>query len=90
MSHDALRDQIAAALAKRDMRAFKSMLTNPNYQSGSNVRFKDWTVRLAGLDEAATKDVLGQLQAELQGTPLFPLASKIGGRVSSDMQFQAL
>ena len=40
------------------------MLTNPDYRRGSNARFKEWTVRIAGLDEAAARAVLDQLQSD--------------------------
>ena len=65
-------------------------LTNPNYLPGSSARFNEWTVRFGGLDEAASRACSSSLQGEVQSTPLFPLASKIGGRVSSNMQFQAI
>jgi SecD/SecF fusion protein len=90
MSHDALRDQIALALKKEGHPGVQVTLANPEYRTGSGARFVEWTVRLAGLDEAATRSVIERLQSELQGTPLFPLANTIGGRVSSNMQMQAL
>ena len=64
---------------------------NPELSPGSGIRFKDWTVRFVGLDEAAAQTVCSnRLQREMNSTPLFPLANKIGGRVSGDMQIQAL
>jgi SecD/SecF fusion protein len=90
MSHDALRDQIAAVLAQQGHPGARVTLTNPDYRSGSAVRFTDWKVRVAGLDEAATKTALESVQTTLHDKPLFPLANTIGGRVSSNMQFQAL
>ncbi|MCC7476426.1 MAG: protein translocase subunit SecD [Pirellulales bacterium] len=90
MSLSALRDQIVAALAKKGHAGVAVALSNPNYIKGSSARFNDWTARFADLDEATTRGVLEQLQGDLQATALFPLASTIGGRVSSNMQFQAL
>ncbi len=89
MSHDALREQIAAALVQQGHPGVSATITNPNYRTGSNARYNEWTVRFGGLDEAASRSVLEQLQGKLQSTPLFPLANTIGGRVSSNMQFQA-
>jgi SecD/SecF fusion protein len=90
LSHDALRDQIVAQLVKNGHTGIQPTLTNPGYRRGSNARFKAWTVRIAGLDEAAARTVLDQLQATMRKNPIFPLASKIGGRVSGDMQIKAL
>ena len=89
ISHDSLRDQIADTFKQQGVSGAQITLTNPKYTAGSGVRFSDWTVRLTGVDEAATKAALEQLQSKLQGTPLFPMANNIGGRVSSNMQFQA-
>lgn len=90
MSHDALRDQIVAQLAKSGHAGIQPILTSPKYRRGSSARYKDWTVRIAGLDEAAGKAVFDSIQATMQTTPLFPLASKIGGRVSTNMQIKAI
>lgn len=90
MSHDALRDQIAAALAKAGHPGARITLSNPAYRSGSSARFTEWTIRVTGLDEAATSSALQSVQATLHDKPLFPLANTIGGRVSSNMQFQAV
>jgi len=90
MSHDALREQLAVALTQQGHPGVQATLTNPNYRTGSSARYNEWTVRFGGLDEAASQSVLGQLQGKMQSTPLFPLANTIGGRVSSNMQFQAV
>ena len=89
ISHDALHDQIAAELAKRGIQNPQIVLANPNYRTGSGARYTDWAVRVAAVDEAALRDVLQSLETKLESTPLFPLASTIGGRVSSNMQLQA-
>ena len=90
LAHDALRDQITQQLVKTGHTGIQPVLSNPNYRRGSNARFNEWTVRIAGIDEAGGRAVLEPLQATLQATPIFPLASKIGGRVSGDMQVKAL
>jgi SecD/SecF fusion protein len=89
MSHEALHDQIVATLNQQGHPNAKVTLTNPNFHPGSSVRFSEWTAKIAGLDEAATRAVFEKMQADLQGKPLFPLASTIGGRVSGNMQLQA-
>jgi SecD/SecF fusion protein len=90
VAHDALRDQITALLAKKGHTGIQPILTNPEYRRGSNLRFKEWTVRIAGLDESAARSILDQLQTTMRNAPIFPLASTIGGRVSGDMQVKAL
>ncbi len=47
-------------------------------------------MRIAGLDEPAVRAVLDPLQTTMRNTPIFPLASKIGGRVSGDMKIKAV
>jgi SecD/SecF fusion protein len=90
MSHDALRDQIALAVGQAGHPSARVTLTNPGYRGGSAVPFSEWTMRISGLDEAATKAVLESMQTTLHAKPLFPLANTIGSRVSSNMKFQAI
>ncbi len=90
MSYDALHDQLAAALTKLGHANAAVTLENPDYNPGSSARFTDWTVRATGVDEAAMQSALEKMQSDLQAKPLFPLASTIGGRVSSNMQMQAI
>jgi SecD/SecF fusion protein len=89
MSYDALHDQLVATLAQQGHPNAQVAVENPDYNPGSSARFTDWTVRIAGVDEAATRAALEHIQADLQSKPLFPLASTIGGRVSGNMQVQA-
>jgi SecD/SecF fusion protein len=89
VAHDSLRDQIAGQLVKNGHTGIQPVLTNPQYHRGSNARFKEWTLRIPELDEAGTRAVLDPLKNAMQTTPIFPLASKIGGRVSGDMQIKA-
>jgi SecD/SecF fusion protein len=90
VSHDALREIIRNALNKMEQSGIEPVLTNPNYRPGSGIRYKDWTVRFVGLDEATVSGVLQDLQQRMNSTPLFPLANTIGKRVSGNMQAQAL
>ncbi len=90
VTHDALRDQIVAVLNQTAHSGIQPKLTNPNYRQGSNARFKEWTVQIAGVNEDAAHSMLDHLQATMQSTALFPLASKIGGRVSTNMQIKAV
>ncbi len=90
VSHDAVLEWIRTALAKAGHTGITVTATNPNYRSGSAARFKEWDVQLTGLEPEATKAVLESLKSELDATPVFPLANKIGGRVSTNLQIQAL
>jgi SecD/SecF fusion protein len=90
VSYDALLDWVRKVLAAQGHSGIEPVLGNPQYQPGSSIRYKEWTVRFVGLDEAAVSGVLTELQKQMTSTPLFPLANKIGGRVSENMQFQAL
>jgi SecD/SecF fusion protein len=89
MSYDALHDQILATLVQQGHPNAKVTLENPNYHTGSSVRFSDWTAKIIGVDEAATHAAFDKMQSDLESKPLFPLASTIGGRVSGNMQIQA-
>ena len=66
VAHDALRDQIARQLVKNGHTGIQPILTNPEYHRGSNARFNDWTVRIAGLDEPAARTVLDPLQTTMR------------------------
>jgi SecD/SecF fusion protein len=90
VSHDALRESLRAILNQPGKPNTQVILENPRFQPGSNARYKDWTVRLVGLDETAARDALQKLQVDLQSKPVFPLASTITGRVSQTMQTNAL
>ena len=90
VSHDALHESIRNVLTEIGHPGVEPTLTNPNYRTGSAARFKQWAVRFVGLDQDTVRGVLQQLQQEMNATPLFPLANKIGGRVSNNMKIQAL
>jgi len=90
LSYDALQDWLRRALAAEDHQGVQPALSNPNYRRGSAARFKEWTVRLIGIEPEAAQAVFARLQKDMQTTPLFPMATTIGGRVSADMQTKAL
>lgn len=89
LAHDALLARLKRIVGEQGHAGVLPQIENPDYTPGTTQRFKEWTLRL-GLDEAATVAVAEQLRNELQGEPLFPLASKIGGRVAGDMQVKAV
>ncbi len=64
-------------------------VSNPEYQPGSARRFAEWEVKIA-LPEAEVRRVVEQLESVTNSRPVFPLASKIGGRVAGDMKTKAI
>jgi SecD/SecF fusion protein len=90
MSRDAVRDYVVQSLTAIGQRRIIPILSNPNYRTGSTARFKEWTVRLPDLDESVAQGVFGHLKGAVEAMPMFPLANKIGGRVSGNMQAQAM
>jgi SecD/SecF fusion protein len=90
VSHDALMDWIKAAIPEDQRSSVTPSATNPNYHSGSSVRFKEWTIRLVGLDLDGARAALDKVKTTMNATPMFPLANQIGGRVSTGLQIQAI
>jgi SecD/SecF fusion protein len=90
VSHDALLDWIKSALSDEQRSSVVVSATNPNYHSGSSVRFKQWSVRLMGLQPDGARAVLEKMKTTMNATPMFPLANQIGGRVSTNLQINAL
>ncbi len=89
LSQEALQKLLLDSFTKQGQKDQQISLTNPNLRPGSSVRYSEWTARFAGLDEAATRTALDRVRGELETKALFPLASNIGGRVSSNMQLSA-
>ncbi|QDV75468.1 protein translocase subunit SecD [Botrimarina mediterranea] len=89
LAHDALVAQLKDILAAQGRSGIAPQVENDDYTSGSGQRFKDWTLRLP-LSEEETTAVAQTLQSDLADEPLFPLTSKIGGRVASDLQSKAI
>jgi len=89
LAHDALAARITQIV--RDLgHNTEPLLVNPAYNEGSSQRFKDWTLRLGGLNAEQARSVAQQLEADLEALPIFPLANKIGGKVAGNMQWLAL
>lgn len=89
LAHDALVSQVRDILNTQGRVGVAPQVENDNYTSGSGQRFKEWTLRLP-LSAEETTAVAQALQADLADEPLFPLTSKIGGRVASDLQSKAI
>jgi SecD/SecF fusion protein len=90
VSHDALLDWIKSELPEDQRSSVGVSATNPNYRPGSSVRYKDWSVRLTGMQPDAASTLLDKVKSTMNGTPMFPLANQIGGRVSTGLQLQAI
>jgi SecD/SecF fusion protein len=90
VSHDALVEMVKAALTAEDVSDVTVAVDSPNYRAGSAGRLKQWIVQLGGADEQVAHRALGNMESVLEQTPMFPMANKIGGRVSANMQVTAL
>lgn len=90
VSHDTLESEVQAALEAIDRSGVNPVVTNPKYTDGSSRRYRDWTVRLGGMEESEARQVIDGVVSSFDGEPIFPLANKIGGRVAGDMQMQAI
>jgi SecD/SecF fusion protein len=90
LSHDALVEIAKAALTSEGVTGVSVSVDSPNYKVGSAGRLKRWDVRLGGADEQVTQKVLANMENVLEQTPMFPMANKIGGRVSANMQVTAM
>ena len=90
VSYEAMREHINRSLEETGQPRVSSVISNPNYSPGTSARFKEWNIKLADLDVGAARAVFDNLEATMEATPLFPMASKIGGRVSNEMQVTAL
>jgi SecD/SecF fusion protein len=90
ISHDALMELVNGAVESENLKGIVVAADSPDYRSGSGARLKEWNVRLGGADEATAQRVFTRLENDVEKMAMFPLANKIGGRVSSNMQFDAL
>jgi SecD/SecF fusion protein len=90
VSHDALVDMVQAAIKAEGVTDVTVTVESPDYRAGSAARLKQWNVRLGGANEQTAQRVFANLKSTLEHTPMFPLANKIGGRVSAKMQVTAL
>jgi SecD/SecF fusion protein len=90
ISHETLLGTVQAVLDDMERTGVSPLVTNPDYVDGSSRRFRTWTVQLSGVDESEARAVIDGVVAQYDGKPVFPLASKIGGRVAGDLRTQAL
>jgi SecD/SecF fusion protein len=89
LAHDALVAQLKQILVAQGRVGVTPHVENDNHITGSGQRFKEWTLRLPMSAEETTA-VAQAIQSQLANEPLFPLTSKIGGRVASDLQTKAI
>ncbi|MGI9458219.1 MAG: protein translocase subunit SecD [Aeoliella sp.] len=90
VTHDAVLEEVNAALEKLEHGDIRATVTHPLYSAGSSQRFRDWTVRLGGLEDDEARKVIDTMVKDKSGAPIFPLANKIGRRVAGDMRLQAI
>jgi SecD/SecF fusion protein len=89
VSRDALLELVQGALEGAGHAGVTPYVDSPAYQPGSGARLKEWVVRLPDLDQAAAEKVFSRLETDVEQMAMFPLANKIGGRVSRNMQLDA-
>jgi SecD/SecF fusion protein len=88
ISHDSLDEMFEKAVAAGPKPVIVG-LDNPEYETGMERGFRQWTVKVAGTQDdinRLTADVQKQLAAE----PFFPSSNKIGAAVASNTQEQAI
>jgi SecD/SecF fusion protein len=90
VSHEALIDLTRGAIQEQGITGVIATAESPEHRTGSGARLKRWTLKLGGADEATAHRVFERLETDVESTAMFPLANKIGGRVSSNMQLDAL
>jgi SecD/SecF fusion protein len=89
VTHDTLQQMIGDALAKADKGGVPFTITNEDYREGSNRPMEEWQVSIA-LPPAEAQAIFDQLAQETNTQPVFPLSSKIGGRVAGQMATSAI
>ncbi|MEM6330702.1 MAG: protein translocase subunit SecD [Planctomycetota bacterium] len=89
LTHDALQARVQRIVGSLGHNTTPEV-ENPEYKPGSSQRFKQWDLRLGGLDPTQADAVAAALTEELQSQPIFPLANKIGGKVAGDLQLLAI
>lgn len=89
ISYDAVKQLLTDALEATGHGSAALSITNSEYQVGSVRRFKTWNVKLAlPVDQA--NQVAESIKTTASSKPIFPMASKIGGRVAGDMTSKAI
>lgn len=89
VSHDTLEQMIKDALAKNNHADATYLIESEDYRDGSNRPLEEWQVSLS-LPAAEAQAVFDQLAQETNSQPVFPLSSKIGGRVAGQMATSAI
>lgn len=91
IGYDALDKLVQDALeaTKKTGAAYRLSSPEPNYAPTSKRRHVTWDVQLA-LPEAEAQEVIAKLESTINGHPVFPLASKIGGRVAGKLAGDAI
>lgn len=89
VAQEALVARLQRIAADQGHAGLLPQLENDDYTPGSSQRFKEWNLRV-GLPAEDAVAMATALDEELSAEPLFPLASKIGGRVAGDMQVKAI
>ena len=89
VTHDTLQQMIGDALAKAGKGDIPFTVTNEDYREGSNRPMEEWQVSIA-LPPAEAQAIFDQLAQETNTQPVFPLSSKIGGRVAGQMATSAI
>lgn len=89
VTHDTLEQMISDALAKAGKADVMFAVTNEDYREGSNRPMEEWQVSIA-LPPAEAQAIFEQLAQETNTLPVFPLSSKIGGRVAGQMATSAI
>ncbi len=90
VTHDTVLEEVKAALAQSGHSDIRPTVTNPDYSEGTSNRFREWTIKLGGMETSEARKVVDSLVSGVNGSPIFPLANKIGGRVAGDMRMQAI
>ncbi len=89
VNHDTVLQFVQDALNSTGHEGVAIALDNEMYQPGSARRFDQWDIKLA-LPTDAAGEVLQSLQSTISNHPIYPLASKIGGRVAGNMTTSAI
>jgi SecD/SecF fusion protein len=84
-----LEKMIEEDLQLAKLPAVRFDLSNAQYKPGSTHGFKDWELSIP-LTAEETEMLLNKTKDRLAGTPVFPLANQIGGKVAGDTQLLAL
>ncbi|MEN1678922.1 MAG: protein translocase subunit SecD [Planctomycetota bacterium] len=89
LAHDALLARIEGILSDLEINTSPT-LESPLYQQGSGQPLKEWTLRLGNVSTDNAAAVAGKLKEQLEAEPIFPLASRIGGKVAGNLQAVAI